>query len=1106
MELRAEKNAKFNQVFTTSRDVVRGLQTQITDLNRTQRDVSAFERKQSALQTNREELQRNTLEYERLQREQELMGGTSKDLARRIEKNKKEFWEKSEQIKETERDLGRYNQQLRDSGVDTSNLAAEKRRLTDEIEKLSNKQKNIATLESWQQRNSAVLSDAKRDFALATGVVAGFSAAVYKGAVKPAADLEQSMSQLNATVQWTGDDLSVLKDEIRGVSRATGISAADIAKASRDLVDINSDLGLVTSQLEHGANLAIATGTDMAYTFDFLSATMKTFGKDEAYTRDMVDSLASTSVRTNMSLSEMGQAFTNVGGMAVQAGVGVDNVNAKLAIMSEAGLRGGAAGTSLNAIYRNLTAPTGAAVAALDELGIALYDNYGYSRDMIDIMGDTETALASLSDEYRNKRQQQIFDQVALKGWNMITAEGIDYVRELSDDISGAKYAFEGVGQAAGMAAEMQDNLNTDMAIAKNNVRDLGISIGDALMPEVRDMVGGFGDTVAGISSWVQENPELVRTIGRTASTVGLATVAFTGTRMAILLAKRELINFKLLQASGAAALTGKKGMVAGLAKLGPKGLIAAGAVAAVSAAVVIHRRRIQSLREEYADPLLFDNGGVRLTELTDNLIENNRFMSDHAREIVNTRERMAENRVEIERASREIEFYGRSLRENGTLTPEDVERMRAPFGQLVDGLKTQFQGSFEVIYGGLKGVSYDVLNQVGFDVAGVSDVLRTFRDEKMGYLGGLTARKESYIETGDMEGFQRVLNEAADVENIIGDRRREGLKLAYSMEGMDFEDFDSVRANLERIEAFREENIRYFTEAKHAIRAEARIAKEFAQYLYKNTDKTHEEFSATVEAIVAARDSAIYQKAYNIDEINSQVGSLATGILEGLKESAENVYENAGFFDKAFAALVTDSLGGRLSGAEGWHDKYIRRVLGEDVSGAMDDAKSIIESTDLPSLHTDLIIRKRIEGGSPDIAAGLRDGTIPTRPTLQAGLAGLTAARFATAGFADGGIIERPIVAAFAERVPEAAIPLENTPRSRGLYAEAGRRMGILDFTPKPAASAPVISVNYSPQVTANGVADLDRKLREHTETVVIMIQDVLAEEKLNESRTRYA
>jgi len=82
--------------------------------------------------------------------------------------------------------------------------------------------------------------------------------------------------------------------------------------------------------------------------------------------------------------------------------------------MSEAGLKGGAAGTALNEVLRNLSAPTKAASDALDELNIALYDTAtGASRDMIDIMGDLEAKLNEMSDAQRNAALSTIFDTVA---------------------------------------------------------------------------------------------------------------------------------------------------------------------------------------------------------------------------------------------------------------------------------------------------------------------------------------------------------------------------------------------------------------------------------------------------------------------------------------------------------------------------------------------------------------------------------------------------------------------------------------------------------------------------------------------------------------------
>jgi len=355
-------------------------------------------------------------------------------------------------------------------------------------------------------------------------------------------DFEQSMSVIQATTGATSDEMGTISDAIRQTALRTGTAVSDLSTSARDLMEVGSDVGLVVEQLASGTDLAIATNTEYGATFDFLSAAMKTFKLDASEAQSVSDSFAYTTVKTNTNLSQLGDAFTNVGGAAVNVGFDINNVNAHLITFAEAGLKGGAAGTTLNGILRNLSAPTGKAAEELERLGVSLYEANGASRDMFAVMSDLETALARQTDAQRNRSQQIIFDNIALKGWNMITAEGVGNIKSLSAEISGSSDAFGGLGQAAGMAGVALDNTQGNLAKMDAAVNDLKISIGNALLPVLNDAYSTGTDLATWAAEFVENNEELVRTIGALVAALGL----FVG---GIAVAKVAMIAFNAVLA-----------------------------------------------------------------------------------------------------------------------------------------------------------------------------------------------------------------------------------------------------------------------------------------------------------------------------------------------------------------------------------------------------------------------------------------------------------------------------------------------------------------------------------------------------------------------------
>lgn len=340
-------------------------------------------------------------------------------------------------------------------------------------------------------------------------------------ATKVGTDFKSEMQNLAAITGMTADEMQQMEKGIRDIALTSGRSVTEVAANTKMLAEAGGDLGLVMEQLAHGTNLATATQTDMATTLDFLGSTMKTFGVEAEDTQSTVDSFAYVTTLANVELAQLGESYVNVGGSAANAGMSIDDVNAILVTFSNAGLKGGSAGTVLNGVLKNLSTPTNRAKKALDDLNVSLYDNEGQSRDMFAIMGELQSALGDMTDEQRNRYESIIFDTVAQQGWNMITAEGIGTIMELSSEISESAEAFEGLGQAAGMAAVQNDNLSGRVDLLKSSIAELGIQIFESLSPYLEKLV----ETIQKVVTWFvnadQQSKDLAVKIGLIAAAIG---------------------------------------------------------------------------------------------------------------------------------------------------------------------------------------------------------------------------------------------------------------------------------------------------------------------------------------------------------------------------------------------------------------------------------------------------------------------------------------------------------------------------------------------------------------------------------------------------------
>lgn len=86
---------------------------------------------------------------------------------------------------------------------------------------------------------------------------------------------------------------------------------------------------------------------------------------------------------------------------------------------------------------------------------------------------------------------------------------------------SGAEVLETYNGQAEAMAATMQDNLTGDITVLKSQLQELAISLGDLLMPALREVVGGIQSVVDWLNSLDEGTKETILQVALVAAAVG---------------------------------------------------------------------------------------------------------------------------------------------------------------------------------------------------------------------------------------------------------------------------------------------------------------------------------------------------------------------------------------------------------------------------------------------------------------------------------------------------------------------------------------------------------------------------------------------------------
>ncbi len=281
----------------------------------------------------------------------------------------------------------------------------------------SNFEKGLNDSKNMAEKIGGGLTKAGKKMSKLSLAVGGLGVA----SVKTAANFEQSMAQVGATMGYSVDELhdstseasqnmKMLSDFAQEMGAKTKFSASESADALNYMALAGYDAEKSMQMLPNVLNLAAAGDMDLARASDMVTDAQTAFGMDIPRTTQMVDEMAKAASTGNTSVEQLGDAFLTVGGLAqelnggmvtladgTQVSVdGVQELEIALTAMANSGIKGSEAGTHMRNMLLKLSSPTSDGTQRLAELGVAVFDDTGKMRSLKDIMGDLKDNMSNM--------------------------------------------------------------------------------------------------------------------------------------------------------------------------------------------------------------------------------------------------------------------------------------------------------------------------------------------------------------------------------------------------------------------------------------------------------------------------------------------------------------------------------------------------------------------------------------------------------------------------------------------------------------------------------------------------------------------------------------
>ena len=344
-----------------------------------------------------------------------------------------------------------------------------------------------------------------------TAAVGGLATA----AVKVASDFDSAMSQVAAVSGATGKELDALRDKAREMGSKTKFSASEAAEAMNYMAMAGWKTGDMLDGIEGIMNLAAASGEDLATTSDIVTDALTALGLSAADSGHFADILAAASSNANTNVSMMGETFKYCAPVAGALGFTAEDTAEAIGLMANAGIKSSQAGTAMRTMLTSLTGEVTFVGDAFGELTVQTTNADGSMRSLGDILTDCRTAFAQMSESERAANAEALVGKNAMSGFLAVMNAAPGDIEKLNSAINNCD------GTAEKMAETMQDNLAGQLTILKSQLEELAISIGEILMPSIRQIVGWIQGLVDWLNGLDEGTKKVIVTVALVAAALG---------------------------------------------------------------------------------------------------------------------------------------------------------------------------------------------------------------------------------------------------------------------------------------------------------------------------------------------------------------------------------------------------------------------------------------------------------------------------------------------------------------------------------------------------------------------------------------------------------
>ncbi|AKA70130.1 phage tail tape measure protein [Clostridium scatologenes] len=341
---------------------------------------------------------------------------------------------------------------------------------------------------------------------------------------KASMDFEAQMSKVKAISGATGSGFNDMREQAIKLGADTSFSASEAAGGMENLASAGFNTKEIMTAMPGMLSLAAAGGVDIATASDIASSSLRGFGMEADKTTHVADVLAAVAGKTNAGITDTGEAMKYIAPVAKSLGVSFEDTSAAIGLLSNAGIKGSQAGTTLRSALTSLASPSKKATSAMKDLGMNFFDVQGKMLPLGQVIQQLQDKTKGLTQQQKASTMETLFGKEAMSGMLALVDQGGGKFNELSNGLKKCD------GASKEMADTMQDNLKGSLEAMKGSIETAAIRIGDVLAPGIKKCANFIADLTNKFSTLPKPIQTIIVYVGLLFASIGPVLLIFSKT------------------------------------------------------------------------------------------------------------------------------------------------------------------------------------------------------------------------------------------------------------------------------------------------------------------------------------------------------------------------------------------------------------------------------------------------------------------------------------------------------------------------------------------------------------------------------------------------